>query len=58
MSAHDEGTVARWRLEPRHAALELDDPIFPEQATPLWKDLTLASVVAILLWVAAAAVFG
>jgi hypothetical protein len=25
---------------------------------PLWRDLTLASVVAVLLWGAAAAVFG
>jgi hypothetical protein len=28
-----------------------------EQAPPLWKDLTLALIVAVLLWIAAAAVF-
>jgi len=29
-----------------------------EKAPPLWKDLTLASALAVLLWGAAAVVFG
>jgi hypothetical protein len=29
-----------------------------DKAPPLWKDLTLASVLAVLLWGAAAVVFG
>jgi hypothetical protein len=55
---YDEWTISRWRLEPRLHGLEMDDVPTAEQAPPLWKDLTLASVVAVLLWVAAAGVFG
>jgi len=29
-----------------------------EEAPPLWKDLTLASALAVLLWAAAAVAFG
>ena len=54
----DDWTVSRWRLEPRVRGFEFDDPDAAEQAPPLWKDLTLASFVAVLLWAAAAAVFG
>jgi len=53
---HDDWTIDRWRLEPRFSPLDPDDASV-EQAPPLWKDLTLASVVALLLWVAAAAMF-
>ena len=55
---YDEWTISRWRTEPRLHGLEMYDVPTVEQAPPLWKDLTLASVVALLLWVAAAAVFG
>ena len=55
---YDDWTVSRWRIEPRVRGLEFDDPTVVEQSPPLWKDLTLASVVAVLLWAAAAAVFG
>ncbi len=54
---HDEWTIDRWRLEPRYA-LEFDESLGVDKAPPLWKDLTLASVVALVLWAAAAAVFG
>jgi hypothetical protein len=49
-------TVNRWRLEPRVQGLEFEDLSNGEPATPLWKDLALASVVAVLLWALAAAV--
>jgi hypothetical protein len=51
---YDDSTIDRWRLEPRLHRLEFDESSGVEQAPPLWKDLTLASVVAALLWVAAA----
>ena len=54
----DEWTIERWRVEPRLVGLELVEPAMPDQAPPLWKDLTVASAVAILLWAAAAIVFG
>jgi len=54
----DEWTIERWRIEPRLVGLEIVEPTIPEQAPPLWKDLTVASAVAILLWAAAAIVFG
>jgi hypothetical protein len=52
----DEWTIERWRTEPRLVGLDFADA--PEEAPPLWKDLTLASVVALLLWAAAAILFG
>jgi hypothetical protein len=54
---YDDRTVERWRLEPRLSGLELDDWQSAEEAPPLWKDLTLASVLALVLWLAAAAIF-
>ena len=54
----DEWTVERWRIEPRLAALELVESTPSEKAPPLWKDLTVASVVAVLLWIAAVMLFG
>ncbi len=54
---HDDRTIDRWRLDQRFNVLEFDDSSIVEQAPPLWKDLTLASVVALLLWVAAVALF-
>ncbi len=41
----------------RFRMLELDDSSVVDQAPPLWQDVTLASVVALLLWVAAVALF-
>ena len=58
MSAHeyDNGNVSRWRLDPRVRGLEFEDLSSGEPAPPLWKDLTLASFVAVLLWGIAAAI--
>ena len=53
----DNWTIERWKTEPRLVALEFSDATV-EQAPPLWKDLTLASALAVLLWAAAAVVFG
>ena len=50
-------TIERWKTEPRLVALEFSDASV-EHAPPLWKDLTLASALAVLLWGAAAVVFG
>jgi hypothetical protein len=51
----DDWTIERWKTEPRLIGLEFSEAM--EQAPPLWKDLTLASAVAILLWAAALVVF-
>ncbi len=53
----DDWTIERWKTEPRLVGLEFSDTT-GEKAPPLWKDLTLASAVAVLLWAAAAVVFG
>jgi hypothetical protein len=55
---YDDWTIDRWRLEPRFRALQLDESAPVDEAPPLWKDLTMASIVALVLWVAAAAMFG
>jgi len=55
--ADDECTIERWRTEPRLIGLEFSDTTV-DQAPPLWKDLTFATAIAILLWGAAAIVFG
>lgn len=54
----DDRTVDRWRLDPRFKAFEIDDPPDVDYAPTLWKDLTLALVVAAVLWIIAAALFG
>jgi len=54
----EEWTIERWKTEPRLVGLEFSDTPSVEQAPPLWKDLTLASALAVLLWGAAAVVFG
>ena len=51
----DEWTIERWRTEPRLLGLEFTDTV--DEAPPLWKDVMLASAVAILLWVAAIVAF-
>jgi len=55
MQKADEWTIERWKTKPRLVALEYSDRIEP--APPLWKDLTLASIIAALLWAAAALAF-
>ena len=57
MRKTDDWTIERWKTEPRLVGLEFSDAIV-EKAPPLWKDLTLATAVAILLWAAAVVVFG
>lgn len=54
---YDDWTVESWRIEPKVGGYEaeLDDA---DDNPPLWKDLTLASIVALVLWSAAAIVFG
>ena len=54
----DDWTIERWRTEPRLVGLEFSEPAAFEKAPPLWKDLTLASALAVLLWGAAVVVFG
>ena len=53
----DEWTIERWRTEPRWGRLEFGDTLL-DPGRPLWRDLTVASVIAVVLWVAAAVVFG
>ena len=51
----DDLTIERWKTEPRIVNLEFSDAV--EQAPPLWKDLTIASALAVLLWGAALVIF-
>ncbi len=53
----DDWTIERWKTESRLVLPEYSE-ISVDDATPLWKDLTLASALAVLLWAAAAVVFG
>jgi hypothetical protein len=57
MHTTDDWTIERWKTEPRIMGLEFSDGSV-EPAPPLWKDLTVASALAVLLWAAAAMVFG
>ena len=57
MQKADDWTIERWKTEPRLMGIDLIDRSV-EQAPPLWKDLTVASALAVLLWGAAALVFG
>ena len=56
MPKADDWTIESWKTEPRLVGLEFNDPVV-DKAPPLWKDLTLASALALLLWAAAAIVF-
>lgn len=57
MHKADDWTIERWKTEPRLlVGLEFGDPVV-DKAPPLWKDLTVASALALLLWGAAAIVF-
>ena len=53
---YDDWTIESWRIDPRLRALETDIDE-PDQTPPLWKDLTLASLLAAALWGAAAILF-
>jgi hypothetical protein len=53
----DDSTIERWKTESRLVLPEYSE-VSVDDATPLWKDLTLASALAVLLWAAAAVVFG
>jgi hypothetical protein len=55
---YDEWTIDRWRLEPQIKGIKLPAEETDEASPPLWKDVTLASVVAVLLWGAVAAILG
>jgi hypothetical protein len=55
---YDDWTIDRWRLEPRLGGFEWDDPADAIDAPALWKDLALASVVALVLWLLAVTIFG
>jgi hypothetical protein len=54
---YDKWTIERWRVEPRISGVEFEDSSASEQTPPLWKDLALASVLAVILWVMAAIIF-
>ena len=51
---HDDWTIDRWRTEPRLRAFDIEMFETEAQNPPLWKDVTLASIIAALLGVAAA----
>ena len=54
---YDEWTIDRWRVEPRWRVLDFDDAPASDVAPPLWKDLAVAAVLALVLWVVAAMLF-
>ena len=56
MRKADEWTIESWKTEPRLGGFEFPDSSI-DQAPPLWKDLMLASAVAVLLWGAAVIAF-
>lgn len=53
---YDDWTIDRWRIEPRFRPLDLDVTGPSEQNPPLWKDVTTALVIALVLWAMAAIV--
>ena len=55
---YDDWTIESWRIEPRLRPMDANDNDSDADANPpLWKDVTLASIVAGLLWGAAALMF-
>ena len=50
---YDDWTIESWRIEPRLRPLDAPENE-SEGNPPLWKDITLASIVAAALWGAAA----
>ena len=55
---YDDWTIDRWRVEPQLKGIQLPVEETDDATPPLWKDVTLASVVAILLWGAVAMIVG
>ena len=60
---YDEATVESWRTEPRLSNLigpEIDDveSVDDGKSPALWKDVALAVLVAVVLWLVAAGVVG
>ncbi|HJR58445.1 MAG TPA: hypothetical protein VJ813_03570 [Vicinamibacterales bacterium] len=53
---YDDWTIESWRIEPRLHPLDVDMDE-AGQTPPLWKDVALASIVALALWAVAAVVF-
>ena len=51
----NDWTIERWRTEPRLRVPEIEVEDAGENP-PLWKDVTFASMIALLLWAMAAAV--
>ena len=49
---YDDWTVESWRLEPRLRPVDADAAQSGGNP-PLWKDVTLAAIIAMLLWIAA-----
>jgi hypothetical protein len=52
---YDDWTIESWRIEPRLRPLKDMDEA--DDNPPLWKDLTLASVIAVVLLAAAVVLF-
>ena len=50
---YDDWTIERWRVEPRVRPNESDTHEVGANP-PLWKDVTLASIIAGILWLTAA----
>ena len=50
---YDDWTVESWRLEPRLKPLDDAEAGERDGHPPLWKDVTLAAVIAVLLWAVA-----
>ncbi len=50
---YDDWTIDRWKADATFPSLEFDDSSSVDVAPPLWKDLTLASIVALAFWVVA-----
>ena len=55
---YDDWIIDRWRVEPQLKGIRLPVEETDDSSPPLWKDVTLASVGAVLLWGAVAAIFG
>ena len=58
----DDWTIDRWQVERPLKGIQMpvewEEDEADESGPPLWKDVTLASVVAIMLWGAVAMVLG
>jgi hypothetical protein len=55
VQTRDQRTIDRWRTEPPLRMLDIDGQD-ADHNPPLWKDLAFASIVALPLWLTAAAV--